>query len=106
MILVPSRRSRPAASFCRLFQSKATLSAFSTASAPPSTKNRWGRAGSPSTRAKVSTNSAYAVLYMSGLAGLLAATAASSAMKVGSSTMPGRVAARAGAEAKKVYMSR
>jgi hypothetical protein len=42
----------------RLFQSKATLSAFSTASAPPSTKNRCGRPGSPSTRAKVSTKRA------------------------------------------------
>ena len=31
---------RPARSFRRDFQSNATLSAFSTASAPPSTKNR------------------------------------------------------------------
>ena len=105
MILVPSSGSRPAASLRRLFQSKATFRAFSTASAPPSMKNRCGRAGSPSTRTKVSTNSAYAVVYMSGLAGLLAAISASSAMNVGSSTMPGGLMP-SGAEAKKVYRSR
>ena len=105
MTLVPSRRSRPAASLCRLFQSNATLRAFSTASAPPSTKNRCGSAGSPSTRTKVATNSAYAVLYMSGLAGLLAAISASSAMNPGSSTSPAGLRP-SGAEAKKVYMSR
>ena len=102
---MPSRRSRPAASLRRDFQSNATLSAFSTASAPPSTKNRWGRAGSPRTRTNVATNSAYAVLYMSGLAGLLAAIAPSSARKVGSSMIPGGLSP-SGAEAKKVYMSR
>ncbi len=98
---MPSSGERPAASFDRLFQSNATFSAFSTASAPPSTKNRCGRAGSPSTREKVSTNSAYAVEYMSGLAGLFAATAASSAMNVGSSARPGGFRP-SGAEAKNV----
>ena len=53
----PARASGRAASLRRLFQSNAVFSAFSTASAPPSTKNRCGRAGSPSTRANVSTNS-------------------------------------------------
>ena len=48
----------PCASFQRDFQSNATLSAFSTASAPPSMKNRCGSAGSPSTRANVSTKRA------------------------------------------------
>jgi len=52
----------PCASFQRLFQSKATLRAFSMASAPPSTKNRWGSAGSPRTRAKVSTKRAIGTL--------------------------------------------
>jgi len=52
------RGDRPAASFRRLFQSNAVFSAFSTASAPPSTKNRCGSARSPSTRSKVSTNCA------------------------------------------------
>ena len=56
--LPPSRGDRPAASLRRLFQSNAVFSAFSTASAPPSTKNRCGSAGSPSTRTKVSTNCA------------------------------------------------
>jgi hypothetical protein len=105
MILVPSSGERPAASFCRLFQSKAILSAFSTASAPPSTKNRCGSAGSPTTRLNVSTNSAYWVVYMSGLAGLFTATWASSVMNAGSSTMPGGFSP-SGAEAKNVYMSR
>jgi hypothetical protein len=55
---VPRARSLPRASFHRLFQSKATLSAFSTASPPPSMKKRCGSRGSPSTRAKVSTKRA------------------------------------------------
>ena len=53
----------------------------------------------------MATNSAYAVLYMSGLAGLLAAIDPSSARKVGSSTIPGGFSP-SGAEEKKVYMSR
>ena len=57
----PSSAGRPCASLCRRFQSNAVFSAFSTASAPPSTKNRCGSAGSPSTRANVSTNSASCV---------------------------------------------
>ena len=40
---------RPCAALWRRFQSNAVFSAFSTASAPPSTKNRCGSAGSPST---------------------------------------------------------
>ena len=55
---VPSSAGRPCAALCRRFQSNAVFSAFSTASAPPSTRNRCGSAGSPSTRLKVSTNSA------------------------------------------------
>ena len=99
--MVPRSRDRPAASLRRLFQSKAALSAFSTASAPPSTKNKWGRAGSPSTRAKVSTNSASGLEYMSGFAGLVAAIRASFAMNCASSTIPGGFDP-SGAEAKKV----
>ena len=38
------------------------LTAFSTAAAPPSMKNRCGSAGSPRTRAKVSTNRAIATV--------------------------------------------
>ena len=72
----------PCASLWRLFQSNATFSAFSTASAPPSTKNRCGSAGSPRTRAKVSTKRAIGTLYTSELLGLFTAAAASSARNV------------------------
>ena len=48
----------PAARFLRTFQSKAVLSAFSTASAPPVMKNRCGMSAGLAMRAKVSTNSA------------------------------------------------
>lgn len=82
---MPSPGWRPWASFQRLFQSKAHLSAFSTAADPPSTKNRCGSSGSPSTRRNVSTNSARWTVYMSELAGLLAATLPSSATNSGSS---------------------
>ena len=58
MTFVPSSGDRPAISLRRLFQSNAHLSAFSTASAPPSMKNMCGSAGSPITRANVLTKSA------------------------------------------------
>ncbi len=81
---VPSAGSIPRDSPSRLFQSNATLSAFSTASAPPSTKNRCGSAGSPSTRANVCTKRAIGTEYTSELLGLFTAACASSARKAGS----------------------
>ena len=95
----------PRASLCRLFQSNATFSAFSTASAPPSTKNRCGSAGSPSTRANVSTKRAIGTLYTSELLGLFTAACASSARKSSSSASAGWFMPSAD-DAKNVNMSR
>ncbi|COY49889.1 Uncharacterised protein [Mycobacterium tuberculosis] len=90
---------------CRLFQSNAALSAFSTARAPPSTKNRCGSAGSPKTRAKVSTKRAIATEYTSELLGLFSAACMSSAWNSRSSTSAGGFIPSA-EEATNVNMSR
>ncbi len=102
---MPSAGSSPRASLSRLFQSNATFSAFSTASAPPSTKNRCGSAGSPSTLANVSTKRAIGTLYTSELLGLFSAAAASSARNSSSSARRGWFMPSA-EEAKNVNMSR
>lgn len=54
----PRDGSIPLRSFHRDFQSNATFNAFSTANAPPSTKNRCGSRASPNTRANASTKRA------------------------------------------------
>ena len=95
----------PCASLWRLFQSNATFSAFSTASAPPSTKNRCGSAGSPRTRANVSTKRAIGTLYTSELLGLFIAACASSARNASSSASAGWFMPSAD-DAKNVNMSR
>ncbi len=59
--------------FRRTFQSKATFIAFSTASAPPSTKKTCLDQSGRARPEKASTNSAICVVYMSELAGLLMA---------------------------------
>ena len=83
------RGSGPAASLRRLFQSKAALRAFSTARAPPSTKKRCGRPGHPARGRRSRRTPRGGWSTCRGLAGLLGRDPASSAMKSGSSTMPG-----------------
>ncbi len=74
MTLLPFSPAIPFALLRRTFQSKATFSAFSTPSAPPSTKNAYFIAAGLARRPKVSTNHAYSTLYMSDTDGFSCAT--------------------------------
>ncbi len=77
----PRSPEYPLALFFRTFQSNATLSAFSTASAPPDTKKAWGSSSGMPTRPNVSTKRAKWGVYTSELATLLSAASISRSRK-------------------------
>jgi hypothetical protein len=85
--LAPSSFTRSSPIF-RAFQSKATLSAFSTASAPPVTQKWCGNPGGVTRVAKASTKSAISVVYRSALLGLFVEAACRRARNPGSA-IPG-----------------
>ena len=97
--LVPRFRDRPAASLRRLFQSKAVLSAFSTARVPLHEEQGWQRRIAEH-RAKVATNSARWVACMS-VGRFAGRYLGEQPLNPGSSTMPGGLAP-SGADAKLV----